>query len=582
MFNTKFALVIFFLLTTLAFAITPAEEMQTTVLMPPGVTSTTSFNDLASLLSTYQQSAPLEGMMAMGSGGSYEPEITELARGLKNDPNLIFKYVYNHIDHIPMKGSVKGAYMTLMDGFGNSYDQSSLLVALLRESGYTANFVYGFIYPDLAIVKNWFGTQDEDTITEILNDAGVGGWVWYPPDLPGEYVVKEHVWVKVNINEIDYLLEPSFKTYEYTNGINLQTAIGYNESTFLSSVLTGATVQTDYVKDINKSNLDSKLTTYSSNLISYINTNMPGATVEDVVGGRKIVPITEVTWQTSLSYIYMVGAEWTNIPDDHKHILRVQHILTDVGNPDDPNDDIYAIDVNLCSEDIYGRSLIISYNEDAYGDVYPVLTLDGIVVDEADSSDAVLAGSNQGIKLSIDRPYSSCMSGALQDNENNRTVEAGGVYFVLNTWGNGPGIEIIEKHRNILKSYVNSGYSSDSKEIIGESIVIMGLTLVAEDWKFKNLSSKINGYYELWHNYGGICGQYNEPYISLDLINISNASLSGNDANERDYSFGTWGFSSALESGMIEQLQPDVNGVSTVELINLANSSSHKIFHATS
>ncbi|MCK5607256.1 transglutaminase domain-containing protein, partial [Candidatus Pacearchaeota archaeon] len=571
-------IVIFLFIGGSAFAITPAKETQTNVLMPTGVTSTTSFNNLSSLLPAYQQS---QDMMAVESSAGYDPEITELARGLKNDPNLIFKYVYNHIDHIPMHGSVKGAYMTLMDGFGNSYDQSSLLVALLRESGYTASFVYGFIYPDLATVMNWFGTQDEDTINEILSDSGIVGWVWKPSDLSGEYVVKTHVWVKVNINGTDYLLDPSLKAYEYTDGINLQTATGYNESTFLSSVLTNATVQTDYVKDINKSNLNSKLSTYSSNLISYINTNMPCAKLEDVIGGRKIIPITEVTWQTSLPYVLQVIEEWTDISDDHKHVLRVQHLITDVGDPNDPNDDVYAIDVNLYSEDIYGRRLTISYNEDAYGDVYPVLNLDGSVIDEADSSDAVSVGSNQKIKLSADHPYSG-QSGTLHDSDRTTSIKAGGTYFVLNFWGNAPNLDIIEKHRNILKNYLDLGYSLYSEKVLGESSTIMGLTWVAEKFKFIEISNRVNNFRKLWHHGMGICGYYDSAYIDIFGYGTSTVSLSGDDTNEREYSFGIWGFGSALESGMIEQLQPDVNGISTVELINLANNNSHKIFHTTS
>src|SRR5207249_1084367 len=29
------------------------------------------------------------------------PEIAELARGLKNDPKLIYEYVHNHVDYVP-------------------------------------------------------------------------------------------------------------------------------------------------------------------------------------------------------------------------------------------------------------------------------------------------------------------------------------------------------------------------------------------------------------------------------------------------------------------------------------------------
>ena len=77
------------------------------------------------------------------SASEITDEITELARGLQHDPKLIYEYVHNHIDYVPYFGSLKGASLTLLDGSGNDFDQASLMIALLRESGYTAQYIYG-------------------------------------------------------------------------------------------------------------------------------------------------------------------------------------------------------------------------------------------------------------------------------------------------------------------------------------------------------------------------------------------------------------------------------------------------------
>lgn len=64
------------------------------------------------------------------------PDIQALARGLQYDPLNIFHFVKNRVAYECYYGSKKGAHLTLMEMGGNDYDQSSLLVALLRASGY--------------------------------------------------------------------------------------------------------------------------------------------------------------------------------------------------------------------------------------------------------------------------------------------------------------------------------------------------------------------------------------------------------------------------------------------------------------
>ncbi len=72
-----------------------------------------------------------------------DPEITELARALQNDPTLIYEYVLNHIDYAPYYGHLKDATLTLLERSGNDFDQAELLISLLRAAGHTAVFVNG-------------------------------------------------------------------------------------------------------------------------------------------------------------------------------------------------------------------------------------------------------------------------------------------------------------------------------------------------------------------------------------------------------------------------------------------------------
>src|SRR5207248_3207584 len=78
-----------------------------------------------------------------GIAEAITPEIQALARGLENDPVRIFYYVNNYIDYVLYFGSKKGAQLTLLEKSGNDFDQSALLVALLRAAG-CSNVGYQF------------------------------------------------------------------------------------------------------------------------------------------------------------------------------------------------------------------------------------------------------------------------------------------------------------------------------------------------------------------------------------------------------------------------------------------------------
>ncbi len=92
------------------------------------------------------------------------PEIMELARGLRNDPQLIYEFVRNNIDYNPTFGLTKGATMTYLDGEGNDFDQTTLLIALMTAAGYTASYMYGEIRLTGEQVMSWLGIPDDPNL----------------------------------------------------------------------------------------------------------------------------------------------------------------------------------------------------------------------------------------------------------------------------------------------------------------------------------------------------------------------------------------------------------------------------------
>jgi hypothetical protein len=85
------------------------------------------------------------------------PSIIEMARALKKNLDLIYQHVMNNVDYYPTFGFQKGALGALIDGQANDADQTQLMVALLRQSGISADYVFGSITLTPSQVSNLFG-----------------------------------------------------------------------------------------------------------------------------------------------------------------------------------------------------------------------------------------------------------------------------------------------------------------------------------------------------------------------------------------------------------------------------------------
>jgi hypothetical protein len=147
-----------------------------------------------------------------------------------------------------------------------------------------------------------------------------------------------------------------------TTGINLASAMGYSQSSFLATAESGATITTNSIQNVNTANLQNALTGYANNLVSYLKANMPTATLKDVVGGTYIQPLTQpYTPQTSLPYETPGDTPqiWTgDVPTQYRTTLEII---------------IGGIDQTYYADQIYGHRLSLVYNASNQ----PMLYLDG-------------------------------------------------------------------------------------------------------------------------------------------------------------------------------------------------------------
>ncbi len=327
-------------------------------------------------------------------GGDANPlgpaSITELARSLRNHPDLIYQYVRNNIEFYPVWGIQKGALGTVLDNQGTGMDQAALMVELLRASGYSANYVRGVVKLPAQQFKEWYGF-DTASVCGVLNQLGQGQIPIHSinatssgscPSLqaPMTDVSVEHVWVKVNIGGTNFVFDPSYKPHAFTTGINLASAAGYSASTYLTSARSGASITTDTAQNLNRSSIRSNLVNHASTLAQWLRTNKPTATLDDVIGGQTIVPyLGSALRQTALPYqdSGYTTVESAELPNGYRPTLRIRY---------------QGIDQTFTSDAIYGKRLTLTFSG-----TQPVLKLNGVQVGNAGT--AITAGTSSTVTL---------------------------------------------------------------------------------------------------------------------------------------------------------------------------------------
>ena len=497
--------------------------------------------------------------------------ISELARALKNDADLIYQYVYNNVEFSPTFGQMKGPLGTLLDGRGNSFDQASLMIALLREAGYTANYIHGIIRITASEAASWLDVTNT-TGCVAVNVLSNGGIPLHWNTSSGNdtcsgtlnYIDLEHVWVKVTISGTVYYFDPSFKTYSYTTGINLASAMSYSQSTLISNAESGMSSGSSptYIKNIHRTNLRSDLTTYTSNLISYINNtsnNLPAATLEQVIGGRKISPTYTALRQTSLSHQQgSVLHEWTS-DIDTSYKTQVTLAMTGWSTQS------YTADA------LYGRRLTV-----VYSGTQPVLYLDGTSQTTGSSGANVLT-------VSITHPTISTYNITI-----NMAATSGYTYFVVNAY-DFTGRGMIETHRRALMLNKLNGSSDTSEAVLGEALAVTAYTYLAQYGRMLLMSNQINGTTTYMFHTAGVVAQTTSAYVDLPGFRTGDAwrgvCAGGGSACElamlRASFYSRNSNASALECGAVEQTTT-VGAVCTAKLFDVANSQSDKFFDATS
>ncbi len=333
-------------------------------------------------------------------------EIVQLARALKDDPDLIYQYVQNNIQMQWMYGLQKGALGTEIDKAGTPFDQAELMVALLRQAGLTANYVAGTIVLTQAQFAAWSGITDSLAACQLLSGGGIPATIngntvsttcasGFTLGTPVTSVRMAHVWVQVTISgshaqgcsALDVcVFDPSYKNYAWKPGINLATATGFVSGDPLNAATTGysTSCSTGSIPCVNKLNMGSLSTTlqgYASSLLTYIkNNNYSGSQIEDIVSGGVITPTSTAIRQAALPYAdpsppytpwvwtpTSDPARYNAIPDQYRTKLETHGMVTHYNSDGSHDDNTTAFDTTFYADEIYGRKLSVTTDFHLFG-----------------------------------------------------------------------------------------------------------------------------------------------------------------------------------------------------------------------
>ncbi|MDD1750056.1 MAG: hypothetical protein LUO89_09300, partial [Methanothrix sp.] len=255
------------------------------------------------------------------------PAIKAQAAALNNNPVQIYNWVRNNIEYIPSYGSIQGADLTLQTLRGNDMDSASLLIALLRAANIPARYVYGTIQVPASRAANWLGVANGDAALQLLSQGGVPSQAVTAGGVTTA-VLLEHVWVQawvdytpsrgaINKNPDTWVvMDPSFKQYAETPGLNLGGAVSLNAQGVLDNARQGAACTAGYAQSLNGANIGTAYGNYKTQLTGYLAQQGANLTVGGVLGKRAILAENYSILLGTLPYTTVVEAgQYTALPD---------------------------------------------------------------------------------------------------------------------------------------------------------------------------------------------------------------------------------------------------------------------------
>jgi RHS repeat-associated protein len=520
------------------------------------------------------------------------PEIQALADGLGHSPERIFDYVHDRIRFVLYFGSKKGAALTLLERSGNDFDQSALLVALLRAAGQSdVGYQFGWMwvpYDDpnghdydlrhwwrLTLTNtNWNYTSNY--LTGLVLDRG------YPAAFPADgYLLLQRTWVVLTNSGTVYNLDPAFKVSEPLTGIGLTSALGGTSASISNGLWSaaGGTSMANYVSGLSEGSLRGTLTQYTTNVLNYLQNNSPNASVQEILGGWQITPATASDYRTTTLFSTadwngsMPILTWANEPTNMMSTLTITFAGTNC---------------QRFLPQLQGQRLALTYDGNGLAQLWQDDTLMAQRSTTSADTNVVLAiahpvgGWNTTNNSFIPNPTNG--ANQVVTNAYKRTSATYALIYAFEPdWG------WLKQRQNRLDAYRDQGLTNGSRQVLSETLNVMGLGwMLQTEGVEEMLAGQLNMLPMYYHRLGRMAQESGKGYYVDVYMQLSDEYPSGgNDAAHTQLANNHFDlvsfFGSALEHGIIEQLQnTNLVGASTVKMLQIASTNGQSIYLANS
>jgi RHS repeat-associated protein len=563
------------------------------------------------------------------------PEIEALARGLRNDPVKIFEYVHNFIRYEAYFGSKKGAHLTLLEGGGNEHDQCALLVSLLRAAGLNPSYKYGPCTFSFGQMAKWLGIstspfshwtsaqmiayyypsggspsgfptaahRENLTIYEFLTPRG------YPyvdafSQSGVNYFSIPHVWVELNGKK----LSPAYKYQTIRSGLDLAAATGYSRSQILGDA--GGTVNSDggsrWVSGLNYSALTSRLASQTQNFIQTVKTSHDWRHSERITESTTIDMETYANldpWSTSNtggikaiftdSYAasqWLPFETWSAIPTAHMSKLEIRAGIWNV-TTSTWTSTYFNTTTPLNLPGLRGRKLSLTFSGNT-GRFFLDETLVGTtfsIPSAVTQFDLRLGVTHNHYELvKSGSAYTVTKTGKSNQSETKKYLKGDDcAYAIIYSFGNPDRLSRARQEQ--LDAWRRAGIADTDWRVRTESLNIMGLNWLHQCHLSEQVITGLFNTIPLNHHQFGRVGQERSFtsgdisfYIDVGLMFSARNHRTTNFAEALNCSYLSTTFASAMEHGVLEQMQgTGLGATSTVKMVYLANQAGQRMYRAT-
>ena len=531
-----------------------------------------------------------------------DEEFTALAQALNNEPVQIFNYVRNQIDYEHYYGTRKGAKLTLMEGSGNDLDQCLLLAELLKAAGVPESDLqvrrgrhrialsghggtnamamlglaeepfpgktfleaYGIPKPpDASHLSDLQAKQMNVALNFVKSRGTPGSGLWPEPESPELSFFR--FWLKVTIAGNPFELDPALKEYEKVDGLSdILANVNYSRAGLLTAA--GGTTGSGYFEKLQTTSIESFLTSLNTDLVAWLTNNHAGLKVEEVLSGRRMLRrnITHLSEAFPMTEVFPQGTGVINRYNDTNVTGSLSSYQSKIKFKSG------ALDFTLPTSELAGRKVTLTFGDDPLNGLAELRfddMLPPVAPDQVPSRTDV--GATMDLTITITHP-----GGLIGEHPETKRYKrnVGFAYAII--YGFKPSGKLLQQRYTVLQEYLDSpDYDDDSLEVRSELLNIMGLT-----WLYQvELSSRFlaaqNDMLVMNHHRFGRMAQEEGYYVDVGLHRYGNYPSDGEYVQAHEDNTFHLGllYASALEHGIIEQMQPGASAVSTVNIIRSAN-----------